>query len=145
MINLYTIGFTKKNAETFFNLLINNKVKRIIDIRISNTSQLAGFAKADDLKYFAKAVGDIDYVYMPQFAPTNELMKKYRNKEITWEKYEAEYLKLLNKRKAGHFNIKELHNSCLLCSEHTPERCHRSVLAEYLKKINGDVKIIHLK
>lgn len=145
MINLFTIGFTKKSAERFFYLLISNKVERIIDTRINNSSQLSGFAKAVDLKYFAKTIGNINYLYRPDFAPTNELVKKYRNKEISWPEYEIEYLNLLDSRKiAQKVNVEELHQSCLLCSEHTPENCHRRLLAEYFQKLNNNVKIVHL-
>lgn len=146
MINLFTIGFTKKSAERFFYLLTSNKVKRIIDTRLNNTSQLSGFAKAEDLKYFAKVIGNIDYLYKPEFAPTNDLIKKYRGKEISWEEYEIGYLNLLDTRKISQkINVEEFHQNCLLCSEQTPTNCHRRILAEYFQKINNYVKIIHLK
>jgi uncharacterized protein (DUF488 family) len=146
MIELYTIGFTKKNAEKFFGLLTNNDVKEIVDTRINNTSQLAGFAKADDLKFIAKAVGDIQYSHNIDFAPTKELLDKYRKKGMTWDEYEVEYLNLLDMRHiAQKVNIEHLHKNCLLCSEHTPEKCHRRLLAEYLQHVKGDIKIIHLK
>jgi len=146
MINLFTIGFTKKSAERFFYLLTSNNVKRIIDTRLNNTSQLSGFAKAEDLKYFAKVIGNIDYLYKPEFAPTNDLIKKYRGKEISWEEYEIGYLNLLDTRKISQkIKIEEFHQNCLLCSEHTPTNCHRRILAEYFQKINNNIKIIHLK
>lgn len=146
MINIYTIGFTKKSAERFFYLLTTNKVERIIDTRLNNSSQLSGFAKAEDLKYFAKAIGNIDYLYEPEFAPTKELIKKYRDKEISWEGYEIGYLKLLETRNISQkVKLEEFHQNCLLCSEHLPTNCHRRILAEYLYKINNDINIIHLK
>lgn len=146
MINIYTIGFTKKSAERFFYLLTSNNVKRIIDTRLNNSSQLSGFAKAEDLKFFTKAIGNIDYSYKPEFAPTKELIKKYRDKEISWEGYEIGYLKLLASRNISQkVNLEEFHQNCLLCSEHLPTNCHRRILAEYFKKINNDIKIIHLK
>ncbi len=145
MIKLYTIGFTKKNAETFFGLLKSNKVNKIVDTRVNNTSQLSGFAKADDLKYFAKELNDISYHHDIDYAPTKELLSKYRKGEISWEAYEQEYLDLLDFRKiASKVDIKELHNNCLLCSEHTAEKCHRRLLAEYFHEINSEVEIIHL-
>lgn len=145
MIKLYTIGFTNKSAEKFFTLLKNNDVKKIVDTRINNVSQLAGFAKGNDLKFFANEIGDIGYEHNIDFAPSKELLKKYRSKSMTWEEYEAEYLNLLDMRRiAQKTNIDELHENCLLCSEHTPEQCHRRLLAEYLKEVRSDIEIIHL-
>lgn len=145
MIKLYTIGFTKKNAEKFFNLLTSNKVNKIVDTRINNTSQLSGFAKGDDLKFFAKEINDINYQHNLDFAPTKELLSKYRKGDMTWDKYEQEYLDLLDVRKISKkIDIKNLHNNCLLCSEHTAEKCHRRLLAEYFQEVNSDVEIIHL-
>ena len=97
MVNLFTIGFTQKSAETFFSLLMKNKVKRIVDIRINNSSQLAGFAKSDDLKYFAEKIAGIGYIYMPELAPTLEMMRNYRAKGTSWENYEGDFLKFINK------------------------------------------------
>jgi len=145
MIKLYTIGFTKKNAEKFFGLLKTNEVKKIVDTRINNTSQLSGFAKGSDLKFFAKELNDINYNHNLDFAPTKELLSKYRKGDMTWEKYEKEYLDLLDFRKVSKkTDIKSLHKNCLLCSEHTAEKCHRRLLAEYFQEVNNDVEIIHL-
>jgi len=145
MIKLFTIGFTEKPAEKFFTLLQNAGVKEIVDTRINNVSQLAGFAKASDLKYFAKQIGSISYSHNLDFAPTKELLGKYRDKKISWEEYEKAYLNLLDMRKiAAKINTDKLHNNCLLCSEHTPEKCHRRLLAEYLARVKNDIKIIHL-
>lgn len=145
MIKLLTIGFTNKSAQKFFELLKKNEVKKIIDTRINNTSQLSGFAKGSDLAYFAKAIGNMDYLHKIDFAPTKELLEKYRKGIITWEEYETEYLNLLDTRKVGNkINVEELHQNCLLCSEHTPEKCHRRLLAEYIKAHFNNVEIIHL-
>lgn len=145
MIQLYTIGFTGKPAEKFFNLLTTSGVRKIVDTRINNVSQLAGFAKGADLKFFAKEIGDISYEHNIDFAPTKELLTQYRNKKMTWQEYEVEYLNLLDIRKiASKTNIEKLHENCLLCSEHTPEKCHRRLLAEYLKHVKTDIEIIHL-
>jgi uncharacterized protein (DUF488 family) len=145
MIKLYTIGFTGKPAEKFFTLLRNSGVKKIVDTRINNFSQLAGFAKGSDLKFFAKEIGDISYEHNIDFAPTKELLTRYRNKKMTWEEYEMEYLNLLDMRKiASKTDMEKLHENCLLCSEHTPEKCHRRLLAEYLYRVKSDVEIIHL-
>jgi len=145
MVKIFTIGFTNKPAEQFFNLLRNSGVKKIVDTRINNVSQLSGFAKGVDLKYFAKEIGNMSYEHNIDFAPTKDLLSLYRNKTITWQEYEIEYLNLLDIRKiAQKTDINLLHENCLLCSEHTPEKCHRRLLAEYLKQVKGDIEIIHL-
>jgi uncharacterized protein (DUF488 family) len=146
MIKLYTIGFTGKPAESFFELLNKSEVTKIIDTRINNISQLSGFAKGADLKFFARKIGGMLYEHDIELAPTKELLSNYREKKISWNEYEIEYLNLLDVRKIRKkINIDELHQNCFLCSEHTPEKCHRRLLAEYLQHINNDIKIIHLK
>lgn len=142
---LYTIGFTKKSAEKFFNSLIDHKVRKVIDTRINNESQLAGFAKNKDLKYFLKQLGNIEYSHEVKFAPTKELLDKYRKKEITWEDYTKEYLALIENRKiTNDLAIEEIEGCCLLCSEDKPDKCHRRLLAEYLKNHFPSLEIIHL-
>lgn len=146
MIKLYTIGFTGKSAKKFFELLEQHQVKKIIDTRISNNSQLSGFAKGKDLEFFARRLAAIDYEHALNFAPTKELLGKYRKKEISWERYTEEYLSLLEKRDIKEMvDIDSLHACCLLCSEHSPQKCHRRLLAEYLQTINPGIQIIHLK
>lgn len=145
MIDLYTIGFTNKSAEQFFCLLRDNHVNVLVDTRVNNVSQLAGFAKGNDLKFFARKVGGMDYTHRLDFAPTKELLTRYRANQLTWADYEIEYLNLLDIRQVGlHININELHQNCLLCSEHTPEHCHRRLLAEYLQHRFRGVQIHHL-
>jgi len=145
MIKLYTIGFTGKPAEKFFSLLKNAGVKNLVDTRINNKTQLSGFAKGVDLKFFAKELANISYEHIIDLAPTKELLEKYRKKKITWPEYEIEYLNLLDIRKIGQkISIENLHENCFLCSEHTPEKCHRRLLAEYLKSIKNDIEIVHL-
>ena len=146
MIRLYTIGFTEKSAQQFFELLEKNQVKKIIDTRISNNSQLSGFAKGRDLAFFARRVANIAYEHELQFAPTKELLSRYRKKEISWEAYTVAYLDLLETRQIKNtVDIASLHECCLLCSEHTPDHCHRRLLAEYLQQIEPDIQIIHLQ
>jgi hypothetical protein len=145
MIKLYTIGFTGKSAEKFFNLLKEAEVEKIIDTRINNVSQLSGFAKGTDLKFFAKEIGKMSYEHEIDFAPTKDLLADYRSKKITWQEYEKEYLNLLDLRKVkSKIEIQKLHKNCLLCSEHTAEKCHRRLLAEYLQQSFNDVEVIHL-
>ena len=123
MIRLYTIGFTKKSAQSFFELLKKNEVIELVDTRVNNKSQLSGFAKGEDLAFFAKEVGAMAYQHKLDFAPTKELLSQYRKKNISWEEYALKYLNLLDMRKVGNtINIDQLHQSCLLCSEHSPRK-----------------------
>jgi uncharacterized protein (DUF488 family) len=143
-MNLFTIGFSQKSAEEFFNILKSNNVIRLIDIRLNNKSQLAGFTNVKHLPYFLK-IHDIDYLYRLDFAPSKELLNGYKNKTVSWKEYEIEYNKILAQRKI----LKEIDwnifkDSVLLCSEPTSEQCHRRLLAEYLAKNNLDIKIKHL-
>lgn len=145
MIKLFTIGFTHKSAERFFHLLRSGGVKQIVDTRVNNLSQLAGFAKGPDLQFFAREIGGMGYEHVVDFAPTKELLARYWNKKMSWEEYEMEYLDLLDRRKvAQKVDIDRLHEHCLLCSEHGPEKCHRRLLAEYFKTLRNDIEIIHL-
>lgn len=146
MIELFTIGFTGKTAKKFFDLLETNKVNKIVDTRVNNASQLSGFAKGNDLNFFAHRIANINYEHAVDFAPTKELLKRYRGKEMTWEEYEIEYLNLIDMRHLSKkVNVEELHQNCLLCSEHSPIKCHRRLLAEYFQKIRSDIIINHLK
>jgi uncharacterized protein (DUF488 family) len=144
-MTLFTIGFSKKNAEAFFELLIQNSIKRLIDIRLNNKSQLAGFTKSSDLQYFLKKIANIEYVHMQQFAPTKDLLKKYQEKLVSWEEYEVQYKEILNKRNIlGNLDYSVFDNAVLLCSETTAECCHRRLLAEYLVSHNPSIEIKHL-
>ncbi|MCG2710802.1 MAG: DUF488 domain-containing protein [Candidatus Omnitrophica bacterium] len=144
-VKLYTIGFTKKNAEKFFTTLKSNKITKLIDIRLNNVSQLAGFAKRDDLIFFLKEICQINYKHILGFAPTEEILNGYKKQEITWESYVSRFSNLLEERKIENILTRnELDNACLLCSESTAEQCHRRLVAEYLKKKLGDIEIRHL-
>lgn len=144
-INLFTIGFTKKNAETFFGKLGKAGVEKIIDIRLNNVSQLAGFAKKDDLIYFLKKICDCNYMHEPLLAPTKEILDGYKKKEIDWPEYQKRFNDLLKTRKAHTLvSSSELHMACLLCSEPTPDKCHRRLVAEYLKSHFDNIEIQHL-
>lgn len=146
MISLYTIGFTKKSAERFFNLIRDNGVKQLVDIRISNSSQLSGFAKGSDLDYFVKEICHIPYTHVTDFAPTKDLLDRWHKKEVTWEQYEQEYRSILKERNIlKNHSIKKLNGVCFLCSEDTPDYCHRRLLAEYIKQHSKEeVTIKHL-
>lgn len=147
MITLYTIGFTKKNARKFFGLLKNAGVKKLIDIRINNASQLAGFAKGSDLEFFMEAICGAGYEHITDLAPTKELLKDYQDKVIDWSGYTVVFNNMLKTRKiAERYNAQDFDQCCFLCTEDTPEKCHRRLVVEYLKSQNPDkdVRIIHL-
>ncbi|HPL67925.1 MAG TPA: DUF488 domain-containing protein [Smithellaceae bacterium] len=144
-IYLFTIGFAKKNAKIFFTKLKEAEIHKLIDIRLNNISQLAGFAKRDDLKYFLRELCACDYIHLPAFAPTKELLDNYKNKKISWTEYEKHFNELIMVRKV-HTLIKasDLQRACLLCSEPTPDKCHRRLVAEYLRKYFDNIEINHL-
>lgn len=144
-MRIFTIGFVKKNAEEFFGILIKNGVKRIIDVRLNNTSQLAGYTKRDDLKYFLKAIANIDYIHCEALAPTKELLDDYKKDIITWEEYEKKYINIISERNVlNKIDDELLKNSCLLCSEITEKNCHRRLAAEYFAINKSNIEIIHL-
>lgn len=144
---LYTMGFAQKNAERFFTLLQDNRVELLIDIRLNNKSQLAGFTKGNDLAYFLKRLCNCAYMHCVEFAPTKEILDAYKKNEISWEQYVERFLPLMDKRHAverflslatGYDRV------CLLCSEPTPEQCHRRLLAEMIAKNAPDITVVHL-
>lgn len=146
MINVCTIGFTKTNAESFFKAIKSNQIKTVIDTRINNNSQLAGFSKKEDIKYFLKEICDTEYIHKTELAPTKELLDAYRSKKMSWSSYEQAFFKLIKEREIEkRIPIELLENSCLLCSEKEPHHCHRRLVAEYLKEELGtDITIKHL-
>jgi len=144
-MKVFTIGFTKKTAEQFFQALRLSGAKRVVDVRLNKTSQLAGFAKADDLKYFLKEVCDLEYVPAPDLAPTSEMLDEYKKLKGDWQTYEKRFLDLMEKRKIETRMPREvISDGCLLCSEDKPHHCHRRLVAEYLKLHWGDLEIEHL-
>lgn len=134
-MNVYTIGFTKKNAETFFKFIRASHIKTLIDVRLNNVSQLAGFAKKDDLRFFLRELCSAEYVHVPDMTPTKEILDPYKDGKMTWQAYEDKFLNLMAQR-----NIEKavkpalLDQGCLLCSEHEPHQCHRRLVVEYLNK-----------
>lgn len=146
-LKLFTVGFTKKTAEHFFEMLAENGVKRIIDVRLKNTSGLSGFSKKNDLKYFLKKIGNIDYTHLTELAPTAEILDAYKKKEITWTEYERKYNELIYTRNIENSVSDEiLEGGCLLCSEHDHFHCHRRLITEYLgEKYPRELDVINLK
>jgi len=143
-MKLFTIGFTKSSAERFFSRLKSANVRRLIDVRLNNVSQLAGFAKKDDLQYFAKAICNIDYRHMPELAPTQDILDKYKKRKGAWSEYAEKFLDLMAQRKIENIDRSLIDRGCLLCSEDKPHFCHRRLVAEYLQKKWGDVETEHL-
>lgn len=144
-IKIYTIGFTQTSAESFFGKLIKAGVKKVVDARLNNSSQLAGFAKKDDLRYFLKALGKINYIHMPVLAPSEYMFTEFKKNKGDWQTFEKKFLALMAARRIDHVvSPGELDQACLLCSEHLPEHCHRRLVAEYMKKKWGNVEIVHL-
>jgi len=147
-VHIFTIGFTRKTAEEFFTLLERAGVKRVVDTRLNNVSQLAGFAKKEDLRFFLKRVSGMDYVHLPVLAPTQEMLDAFKKEKGEWADYEKKFLALITQRQIETQVPKDvLHMGCLLCSEDTPEHCPRGLVAEYLRRGGGGgggVEITHL-
>jgi uncharacterized protein (DUF488 family) len=144
-IRLFTIGFTRKSAREFFLGLKEAGVRKVLDIRLRNVSQLAGFAKKDDLAFFLRELCQCDYEHLPLLAPSKEILEGYRQKKIHWPEYEKRFKQLMRERKIEDFLTRDhLDHACLLCSEPTADKCHRRLVAEYLRRKLGNVEIVHL-
>jgi uncharacterized protein (DUF488 family) len=143
-VKIFTIGFTKTSAENFFRRISNNNVKKILDVRLNNVSQLAGFAKRDDLKYFAKEISGASYQHLISLAPQQGMLDAYKKEKGEWNKYEQEFMVLMRKRRIENLDKSIFDGACLLCSEDTPHYCHRRLVAEYLKDAWGNVEVVHL-
>ena len=144
-MKIFTIGFTKKSAETFFTRLKTSGVSRLVDVRLNNVSQLAGFTKKDDLRYLTKSICNIDYIHLPELAPTAEILDPYKKaKNGDWQVYERQFLDLIRARHIETTSREILDGGCLLCSEEKPHHCHRRLVAEYLREQWGDVQIEHI-
>jgi uncharacterized protein (DUF488 family) len=140
-MKLFTIGFTKTSAAHFFSRLSKAHVKKLIDVRLNNVSQLSGFAKKDDLRYFTKAILGIGYEHMPELAPTKDMLDEYKKSRGSWSVYAEKFLDLMARRKIENIDKSKLDEGCLLCSEDKPHHCHRRLVAEYLKNKWSDVEI----
>jgi len=144
-MKIFTIGFTRKPAELFFTRLAEAGVRRLVDIRLKNVSQLAGFTKRDDLRYFTRAICQIDYVHLPELAPTAEILNPYKkSKNGDWDLFERRFLDLMRSRQVENTPQQLLDGACLLCSEEKPHHCHRRLVAQYLREHWQDVEIEHI-
>ena len=134
-ITVCTIGFTKTTAQKFFLRLTSAEVKTVVDVRLHNTSQLSGFAKADDLAFFLKKIGNINYRHEPLLAPEDKMLDDYKKKKMPWNIYEAIFMDLMAIRRIeDKINPTCLEGACLLCSEDTPHHCHRRLVCDYLNQ-----------
>lgn len=147
-MNLYTIGFTQKSAEQFFETIRRLNIKILIDVRLFNSTQLAGFAKKNDLKYFLKVICGCEYAHEINYAPTKKILDDYKNKKITWDNYEIQYRFLMNERKSVDDFLTcydGIYDSvCLLCAEATSKYCHRRIFAEMIHEQRSDIEVIHV-
>lgn len=145
-VKVATIGFTKSTAEHFFERLRNAGVKKVVDVRLNNKSQLAGFAKSADLAYFLRSIAGIQYVHLPLLAPTEPMLTAYKKEKGDWSLYEHRFMGLMAERKIEcKFKAESFDETCLLCSEDKPHHCHRRLVCDYLNKHWGGVmKVQHL-
>ncbi len=145
-MEIYTIGCTQTTAERFFERLTAAGIRRLLDVRLSNTSQLAGFAKASDLPYFLRELIGASYAHEPLLAPTKELLDDYKKRKGDWSTYEAGFLELMRGRRIETaLDPADFHTrTALLCSEATAENCHRRLVCEYLADRWPDVRVVHL-
>ncbi len=144
-IQVFTIGFAGKSAEQFFSILVDSGIRHLIDARLLNRSQLAGYAKRTDLEFFLRSIVGAGYSHLPAFAPTKQLLDDYKKGKTSWEAYERQYRALLEERKPHKgLTPEKLDRSCLLCAEPSPDRCHRRLAAEYLRQVWPGIVITHL-
>lgn len=143
-LKIFTIGFTKRSAESFFTALKLAGVRRLVDIRLNNVSQLAGFTKKKDLRYFAHEICGIEYLHMPLLAPTQDMLDEYKKRKGAWSDYEQKFLKLIAERGIEQIDKSLLDGACLLCSEEKPTFCHRRLVTDYLCDKWFGVEVKHL-
>lgn len=146
MTDVCTIGFTQTTARGFFERLKAAQVRSVIDVRLHNTSQLAGFAKADDLAFFLGEIGGMTYRHEPLLAPSDDILKAFKRDKGDWRVYETRFLDLMAERKIeARLKPDLFEGACLLCSEAAPHHCHRRLVCEYLnRKWDGRLRVRHL-
>ncbi|MBI4256859.1 DUF488 domain-containing protein [Candidatus Uhrbacteria bacterium] len=145
-MEVYTIGFTKRTAADFFGTLRRAGVKRLLDVRLNNSSQLAGFTKKEDLPFFLKEICGAEYIHEPLLAPTQDVLDDYKKRKGSWQDYERRFLQLMGQRRIEEKIDRQLFEvpTALLCSETTAQHCHRRLVLEYLSNKWGDIKAVHL-
>ncbi len=145
-MEVYTIGFTRKTAEEFFGLLKKAGIRRLLDVRLNNSSQLAAFSKKEDLRFFLRELCSAEYVHEPLLAPTQEMLDAYKKRGGDWDDYEILFRDLMQEREIEKNISPELFSvpTVLLCSEATAEHCHRRLVLEYLQEHWNTLEVIHL-
>lgn len=143
-MKIFTIGFTKSSAQRFFERIKNSGASTLLDVRLNNVSQLAGFAKRDDLRYFSSEICRIPYRHEPRLAPTKPLLDLYKKGNGKWDDYARDFVSLMSERHIENLERSSVEGACLLCSEDMPHHCHRRLVAEYLSEKWGGVDIVHL-
>jgi len=145
-MEIFTVGFTQKTAQEFFDILKENHIRRLLDVRLNNVSQLAGFTKKEDLAFFLKAICDVEYQHEPLLAPTQAMLDAYKKHKGSWQDYEQGFVSLMKERAIEREISRTVFEipTVMLCSEPTADHCHRRLVAEYLKSFWGNVSIVHL-
>ncbi len=144
-MKVFTIGFTEKPASRFFDLIRKSGARRVVDVRLNNTGQLAGFSKRDDLQFFLREICGVDYIHIPELAPTQEILDAYKKHGGAWSVYESEFLNLMERRRIDASVAQSvIDQGCLLCSEHKPHHCHRRLVVEFLERKWGGLQSLHL-
>jgi len=145
-MEIYTIGFTKRTAAEFFGALKRAGIKRLLDVRLNNVSQLAGFTKREDLRFFLREICGAEYVHQSLLAPTQDMLDTYKKQKGSWQEYEKKFLQLMEERRIEDRIDRNqfLIPTVLLCSEATAEHCHRRLVLDYLQGKWSDIKIVHL-
>ena len=145
IIKIFTIGYAGKNAREFFTILKQAGIRKVIDVRLYNTSQLAGFTKRQDIEYFLQAIVGAEYTHLPIMAPTKQLLSDYKKGLINWQQYETQFKAIMTQRQIEkHLVPQDMDMACFLCSEAKADNCHRRLVAEYLTKHWQNVSIHHL-
>ena len=145
IVRIFTIGYAGKNARNFFTILKHTGIKKVIDVRLYNTSQLAGYTKKRDLEYFLQAIAGTDYIHLPVMAPTKQLLNDYKKGDVNWEEYEIQFNSIITERHIEKYlELQDLDMSCFLCAEATADKCHRRLVVEYMSRIWPDITIQHL-
>ena len=144
-IRIFTIGYAGKNAHEFFAILKQAGIRKVIDVRLYNTSQLAGFTKKQDVEYFLQSIVGAEYVHLPIMSPTKQLLNDYKKGLISWQQYETQFKSIIAARQIEkHITPQDINMACFLCSEAKADNCHRRLIAEYLAGLWPNISIIHL-
>ncbi len=144
-MDLFTIGYAKKSAEKFFNIISSNDIEIVADVRLYNSTQSAGFCKSADLQYFLKKICGCNYIELKNLAPNSALFENYKNGSTSWNEYERIYNRFLDSEaNLDFFYAFKNKRICILCAESAPTYCHRRLIAEKVAKIYNDVNIKHL-